>query len=80
MDEKDDLLLKAQKVTNYLRDEKEKLISEFQEKEKFYREHIQHLEKVRSLIIISFFLICSKKINIYEYVCCFIGVGRYETM
>lgn len=46
VDEKDDLLLKAQKVTSYLREEKEKLLFEFQEKEKFYQEHVQQLEKV----------------------------------
>lgn len=48
VDEKDELLLKAQKVTTYLREEKEKLLFEFQDKEKFYKEHIQQLEKVGS--------------------------------
>lgn len=46
LDEKDDLLLKAEKVTTYLREEKTKLRVEFLEKEKFYKEHIQQLEKV----------------------------------
>lgn len=47
LDEKDDLLLKAEKVTTYLREEKTKLGVEFLEKEKFYKEYIQQLEKVR---------------------------------
>lgn len=53
IDEKDDLLLKAQKVTSYLREEKEKLLFEFQEKEKFYEEHVQQLEKVSNNYIFT---------------------------
>lgn len=46
VDEKDELLLKAQKVTSYLKEEKEKLLCEFGEKEAFFKENIRQLEKV----------------------------------
>jgi len=46
IDEKDELVLKAQKVTAFLREEKEKLNYKFAEREKFYKETIQQLKKV----------------------------------